>query len=189
MVLVDEVGKTHLEALLSARLANGAHGGLHSGLKLDKPVLNITLALDWVVKVDGFGRATPVLVDGTDKSAVDLIECNSANSIEHFLEIILDLVRISTNGQNLEEIRVRAEVETWEHTSLLLKVSLELTLAVFEVLLHLWESGEQQIILAAWDDELLLGDTLHDLLPLSVNVLEDLGLLRHLLGDLTTSED
>jgi len=111
------------------------------------------------------------------------------NRIKHFFEVILNLARVSSNGQNLEEIRVGAEVETREDTSLLFEISLKLPLAVLQIFLHLGQSAQEQVVLAAWDDQFLLGDALHDLLPLSVSLLENLRLLWHLFGDLTTSED
>ena len=52
LVFVDKLSQTHLESLDSTVLANGAHGGLHGNLKLAKPVLDITLALNRVIKVD-----------------------------------------------------------------------------------------------------------------------------------------
>jgi hypothetical protein len=188
LVLVDKFTKRELEALGSTVLANGAYRSLHDALELAKPVLNVAFALNGFVKGDGFSSATPVLVNLLKETTINLVESNTADSIEHLFEIILNLVRVSTNGQNLKKIRVRAEVEAREYTSLLLKISLELTLAVLEVLLHLGERAGQKIVLAAWDDELLLGNTLHNFLPLGISSLEDLGLSRHLLGDFTTGE-
>ena len=189
LVLVDEFNKAHAEALSGSVLANVTHRILHATLKSAKPIFNVAFTLDVFVQFDGLSSTTPVLVDSNDKSLVDLVESDSADGIEHLFEIILNLAWVSTNGQDLKEIRVGSEVETGEYASLLFKVSLELTLAVLKVLLHLGESRGEQIVLAAWNNKFLLSDTLHDLLPLSIGALEDLGLLRHLFGDLTTSED
>jgi len=129
------------------------------------------------------------LVDGSDESTIDFIESNSADSIEQLFEIVLNLVGVSTNRKNLKEIRVGAEIETWEDASLLFEISLKFSLTILKILLHLWKCTQEEIILAAWDDQFLLGYPLHNLLPLGIGVLEDLGLLRHLFGNLTTSED
>jgi hypothetical protein len=169
-------------------LADSAHGNLHGSFELAEPIFDVALALDVVVQSNGLGAATPVLVDRDKKSSIDSIKGDAGDGIEHFLEIILDLVGISSDGKDLEQVGVGAEVETGEDASLLLEVSLELPLAVLEIFLHLGKSCGKQIILAARDDEFLLGDSLHDLLPLRVGVLEDLGLLGHLLGDFTTGE-
>ena len=189
LVFVDEVLEVQGEALSGSILANAAHRILHGSFELAEPVLNVAFTLDVVVEFDGLSSTTPVLVDRAKKSAVNAVEGNSANSIEHLFEVILDLAGVSSDRQNLQQISVRTEVETREDTSLLLKISLKLTLAVLEILLHLGEGTGQKVVLAARNDELLLSNALHDLLPLSVRVLEDLGSLRHLLGNLTTGED
>jgi hypothetical protein len=189
LVLVYKVDKSHLEGLNGSVLADGAHGSLHRDLKLAEPVFDVTLALNGVIKINCLGSSTEFLADSPDESAVDTVECHTTNGIEHHLEIVLNCIGISTNGQDLEQVRVGDEVETREDASLLLKIGLEFTLAVFKVLLHLWESTGEQIVLAAADDEFCLGGALHNLPPLSVNVLEDLRFLGHLLCNLTTSKD
>ena len=189
LVFVDEVDKTHLEGLNGSSLADGAHGSLHGNFKLAEPVLDVTLTLYGVIKTNCFSSSTEFLIDSADESAVDTVECHTTNGIEHHLEVLLNCIGISTNGQDLEQVRVGDEIETREDASLLLKIGFEFTLAVLEVLLHLREGTGEQIILAAADDELGLCGALHNLFPLSVNVLEDFRFLGHLFGNLTASED
>ena len=189
LIVANELCEALGEALGSTVHDNVSDGSLHAALESAEPILDVALALDRVIELNRLSGATEVLVDGLEHAAVNTVEGNTKDSIEHLLEIILNHVRISTNRQNLEEILVGAEVETREDTSLLLEVGFELALAVLKILLHLGEGAGEKIVLAAANDHLLLSDSLHNLLPLGVSVLEDLGLSRHLLGDLTTSED
>ena len=106
LILVNEFGQAHCKAFSGGLLANCAHRNLHRVFQLAKPVFDVALALNGLVQFDCFSGTTPVLVDGLDHSAIYTVEGDSANSIEHLLEIVLDLGRVSSNRQNLEEISV-----------------------------------------------------------------------------------
>jgi hypothetical protein len=106
LILVNEFGEAHRKAFSRGLLANCAHRNLHGLFQLAKPVFNVALALDCLIQIDCFSSTTPVLVDGLNKSAIYTVESDSTNCIKHLLKIVLDLVRVSSNRQNLEQISV-----------------------------------------------------------------------------------
>jgi hypothetical protein len=138
---------------------------LHLSFDAAEPILNVSFTLDWLIELDVFLSTTKDLMDRFDESSVGGIESDAVDSIEQLLEVILDHLWVRSKGENLQEILVGAEVESWEYTSLLLQVALKSLLAEVEVLLETSERVEEDIVLAALDDVLLLAGSFHDLLP------------------------
>jgi hypothetical protein len=124
-----------------------------------------------------------------DQSSVVVVELNLVDIFEKLLEIVLDLVWVGTDRKDLKKIVWGYEVESCENTSLLLKIEIKSLLTEQETFLQNTELTLKDIVGAALDDFLLFVSSLHDLLPLLVNLLELLGFNGHLLSNFTTGED
>lgn len=96
---------------------------------------------------------------------------------------------VRSDGENLEQDIIRAEIETWEYTSLGFQVVLKLSLAEVETVLEGWKLTLKEVITALLDHVSVVIGSFHDLEPESINLLELLGLSWHLLGDITSSKD
>ena len=189
LIAVDEFSVWHGHAVLSTSGADLLDRSLHLILEFDEPLLNVTLGSDTLMELNVLLLASHELSDLNDELSVGLVEGDSVDGIEKLLEVILDSIWVGTNGQDLKQVGVGAEVESWEDVSLGLKIVLKLLLADLKSLLETTEGGLQDFVGAALDDVLLLSSSLHDLEPLLVNTLELLGLSWHLFGDITGGED
>jgi len=128
-------------------------------------------------------------MDLNDHLAVLLVEGNSVDSVEKFLEIALNSVGVGTLGQNLKQIVRGTEVKAGENSSLLSELRVELLLALLEVHLHLAEGRLEEFVLAAGNNILGLESTLHVLKPDLVDGFEELGFSWQVLGNITGSEN
>mmetsp|Transcript_116895 Transcript_116895/g.162396 ORF Transcript_116895/g.162396 Transcript_116895/m.162396 type:complete len:238 (-) Transcript_116895:1567-2280(-) len=165
-VVINEVSENADRlVVLRARFADTLDRLLHFLFEAAEPVLNVTLSLDTVNKGDSLFITSEDLMDRDNLSSVDFIEADSVDSIEKLLEVILYSVGIGTNGQESKQIGVRAEIETWEKTSLLFEVTFKLLLAELETLLEITKGTLQDIVVTALNNVLLLVSTLHNLQP------------------------
>ena len=58
-------------------------------------------------------------MDRFDQSSISLVEGDFVYSVKQLFEVVLHHLRVRSERENLEKIRIRAEVETREDTSLL----------------------------------------------------------------------
>jgi len=117
-----------------------------------------------------------------------LIKAHVFDGIEKFFEVILNGIRVRTNREDLQQVCIRAEIETWENVSLVLQVVLKLVGALFQSLLETTKLALKDIVLAASDYVLLFGCPLHDLEPFLVDRSESLALRGHLLSNISRGE-
>lgn len=179
----------HRHAVLGSSGANLSDGSLHFILEFDEPLLNVTFGSDTFLEHNTLLLTSHELSDLNNKLSVSLIEGDSVDGIEKLLEVILDSLWIGTNGQDLKQVRVGAEVESWEDVSLGFEIVLKLLLADLKSFLETSEGVLQDIVGTALNDVLLLSSSLHDLKPLLIDTLELFGLSWHLFGDITGGED
>ena len=94
------------------------------------------------------------------------------DGIEQLFEIVLDHLRVRTKRKDLQQIRVRTEVEPGENATLLFQIILKPFLAEIQLFLHTAKRVQQNVILTALDHVFLFGCALHNLFPLVVHISE-----------------
>ena len=176
LIGINELSVWHGHAVLGTSGADHSDGSLHLILELDEPLLNVTFGSDTLLELDVLLLTSQELSDLDNELSVALIEGDSVDGIEKLLEVILDSDWIGTNGQDLKQVGVGAEVESWEDVSLGLEIVLKLLLADLKSFLETSEGVLQDIVGAALDNILGVVSLLHDLEPLLVDSLEFLGL-------------
>lgn len=70
---------------------------------------------------------------------------------------------VRSDGENLEQNIIRAEIETWEYTSLGFQVILKLSLAKVETILKRWKLTLEEVITALLDHVSVVIGSFHDL--------------------------
>lgn len=70
---------------------------------------------------------------------------------------------VRSDGENLEQNIIRAEIETWEYTSLGFQVILKLSLAKVETILKRWKLTLKEVITALLDHVSVVIGSFHDL--------------------------
>ena len=165
------------------------HGALHLDEHVHEPVLDVAGHLDGLAEHDDLLGAALAAHHALDDELVLLVVDHVADGVEDLLVVLLHLQRVRALREDLQQHRVRDEVEARELVALLLEVALERLLALLELVEHAGQAHGQHLVGAGVDDDLLLARALHDGREVLVDLLELLGHDGHLLGDVAAKED
>lgn len=105
--LVPVSWEIHVVSASDSILTEWADCFLHFRLKGSQPELNIALTADGHVQIDEFRILSHVLNDSFDNFNIRpfflsiFSEFDSSNGIEHFLEIFLDGIWVTSHGEDL----------------------------------------------------------------------------------------
>jgi hypothetical protein len=141
--------------------------------------------MDSFLKSKALLEFTHNLEDINNESSVSIIKSYSVNGSKQFLEIILDHVWIRTDGKNLKQVIIGAEIESWEDHLFGFKIVFKLLLANLKTFLESSKRVSKQVIGTDFNDILAFSSSFHDFQPLTVDFLEHFGFSWHLLGDIT----
>ena len=119
-----------------------------------------------------------------------VVEAHPHDGREDGLQVRLDRGGVRALREDFEQVGVRYKVEAREGGALLVEVARERLLADLELLEHVRQHLDQHVVAVAVGDYVPRLERLrHNLLPVLVDRLEALRLLRQLLGDVAGGED
>mmetsp|Transcript_145723 Transcript_145723/g.254350 ORF Transcript_145723/g.254350 Transcript_145723/m.254350 type:complete len:305 (+) Transcript_145723:1290-2204(+) len=121
---------------------------------------------------------------GVHATLLVLLQLQEVNGLEALLQVWLHLRGLPSVAQDLQQIVIRQEVEPGEGPPPVLEVIVQLLLNALELFEHVIEVIQQSLLFGSPEHVGVIVQPRHDLVPIHVDLVEQVGLVRQLFLDI-----